>query len=143
MSTPSPVPAQYYGSIREISQSVLTELVPDEVELALGFLDPMIEMAAGDEVLTVDTSGDHVGGFGGTDMLAMSVVPAVFKVLTRVFRSGRPTPSELDDILSRSASEIEAVVRRVGSQSAVDRLPELTAAIRKATLRHFACSRNF
>jgi hypothetical protein len=130
----------YHQDGREISLGVLAELAPDEREVALGFLDPLIEMAAGDELAWID-SGDHSGGFGGSDVLFVTVIPAVVAMLTHIGfdNHGRPLPSlpEIQDLL-RQFEGIEAIVRRTGSQRAADRVAEISQAVHKVTLRHLA-----
>ncbi len=132
----------YRHAAREISLAVLAELAPEEVEVALGFLDPLIEMAAGDELSCVGIK-DQSGGFGGSDVLFASVVPAVVQALKRVGidddgDKSSSNLSEIENTLRRASSEIEKLAHRTGSRRAVDSVAELSRAIRDATLRHFA-----
>ncbi len=130
----------YREAAREISLAVLEELAPEEVEVALGFLDPLIEMAADDELAWID-SGDHSGGFGGSDVFFASVVPAVVAALTRIGLDcqGKPLSSlpEIEEILRHDSDGIEEIVRRTGSRRAADSIAQLLQAIHEVTLRHF------
>jgi hypothetical protein len=130
----------YREAAREISLAVLKELAPEEVEVALGFLDPLIEMAADNELVYVKGS-DHSGGFGGTDVLFASVVPAVVKALVALGMDrdtgSDPDPQKTEEVLRQASAEIKDVVRRVGSQRAADASVELLQALRKATLSYF------
>ncbi len=133
----------YRKAAREISLAVLEELAPEEVEVALGFLDPLIEMAADDELVYID-SGDHSGGFGGADVLFASVVPAVVKILLALDMDrddgSRPSPSAAEEVLRRTSAEIDEVVRRVGSQRAADASVDLRRALLEATIRHLGAA---
>lgn len=129
----------YHQAAREISLAVLEELAPEEVEVALGFLDPLIEMAADDELVYIDSS-DISGGFGGSDVLFASVVPAVVATLTRIDLDdcGKPlsSRSEIEETLRHESGRIDAIVSRIGSRRAAENLSELSRVIHNITLRH-------
>lgn len=122
--------------VRRISERVLGELNLDAVELevSLGMLEPLIELAAGGEVVPVDLS-DPAGGFGGVDLLVVTVVPAVFWVVEEVCKERE---GALDARLRRALSKVETAARRTGSPRAEDRLAELEGTIRKAALEILA-----
>ncbi len=125
--------------VRKISLAVLRELAPEEVEVALGYLDPLIEMAVDDELVRIDNA-DHAGGFGPADVLFVSVVPAVVRMLAHVGATAvtepLPSSSEIDEALRRAAGEIESIVRRIGSQRAITGIAELLRTLHEVTRRH-------
>ncbi len=134
-----PAEPTHRDAAREISRLVLVEIAPEEVEISLGFIDALIELAEDGEVVPVDV-GDHVGGFGGADMMVVSVVPSVVKVLSRLAhrREGRELPKSaaVEEVVREAVPELEQVIRRVGSPRGRDRLPELIASISGATQRY-------
>ena len=118
--------------VRQISEQVLEQLKlePVELEFSLMCLDAVAELAAGGEVVPVDIR-DHAGGFGGVDLLVVSLVPAVYAVLAAL---GEGRKGQADLLLEAALSKVEEVVRHTGSVRAADRLDELTAEIRRAVL---------
>jgi len=133
-------------AVRRISERVLRELEldPVEVELSLGLLDPLAELADGGEVMVTDV-GDVAGGFGGVDLLVASVVPAVAWVLAAA-RGGAGDGADVGDgtdggeLVERSLAEVERAVRATRSPRAGEELPRLRAAVRSAVLAHLGAS---
>jgi len=71
------------AAVLEISRRVLAERDPDSTEIAAGFIEPLIEMAAQGE-FTVGDDSDQEGGFGAIDVMTMLVVPAVAGALGNI-----------------------------------------------------------
>jgi hypothetical protein len=70
--------------VKSIASRVLLELEPSGVELDLGFLEPLIDLAVNDGVIVAD-AWDVAGRFGNVSLLGPIVVPLVLQVL----REGR------------------------------------------------------
>ena len=130
------VMASELGAVLWISKRALDELElePVEMEFSLMSLEPLAELAAGDEVVPTDVD-DPAGGFGGVDLLVTSVVPAVSWVLAEL-RGTKAARSDVDDLLRRALPKVEEAVRRTGSPRAADCLPRLMAIIHKVILEH-------
>lgn len=135
--TSTPIP--YHDAAREISLTVLQELAPEEVEVALGFLDPLIEMAAEDELVRVD-SGDHSGGFGNTDALFVTVVPMVVEALRALgmehTTGSRPSASQVESVLQQRSLQLGEIIHRVGSPRAAEAAKDLRQVLLSATRRY-------
>ncbi|MCP4111349.1 MAG: hypothetical protein GY749_38440 [Desulfobacteraceae bacterium] len=67
--------------VRFISQRVLSEIAPEQLEVSVGFIDPLMDMCARGEIAQVGSS-DKAGGFGGTDLMIMVVVPIVVNIIS-------------------------------------------------------------
>ena len=104
---------------QRISERVLyeLELEPVELEFSLMVLEPLVELAAGGEVVPIDLD-DPAGGFGGVDW-----------VLKEIFCEQVTESSE--DLLARALPKVEQSAARTGSPRAADRLPELIEVIRR------------
>lgn len=125
---------------RTISQHVLAEVEPGELEVSVGLIDPLLDMSAQGEMVTADSS-DEAGGFGGSDLLVMVVVPLVVTVLGDLLvELGKVGIKEIkekleqrkdakDLILVASSSNVDAVVRRAQSLRGAGRKKELTRAL--------------
>lgn len=134
------------AAVRAISERVLAEIEPDELEISVGFIDPLIDMAAGGEIVTVDTS-DEAGSFGGADLMVMVVVPLVVAVLGDLLtKLGELGIEELKKKLKRNkeartiakitVGDIEAVVRRIKSPRASRRTKELARTVNVVLLEY-------
>ena len=124
-----------------ISRDVLQELAPEEFDVAVGFLDPLIEMAADGELWAIG-SDDIAGGFGSVDVLFSTIVPAVVRALVVLDSSrageGPVNGQEIETALRGIEGDLEGIVREVGSQRAMAQLDELLRAIREATKARLA-----
>jgi len=132
---------------RTISQHVLAEVEPSELEVSVGLIDPLLDMAAQGEMATADSS-DEAGGFGGSDLLVMVVVPLVVTVLGDLLvEVGKVGIKEIkekleqrkdakDLILVASSSNVDAVVRHAQSLRGAGRKKELTRALATALLEY-------
>ncbi len=67
--------------VRFISQRVLSEIAPEQLEVSVGFIDPLMDMCSRGEVAQAGSS-DKAGGFGGTDLMVMVVVPIVVNIIS-------------------------------------------------------------
>ncbi len=124
---------------RRICLRVMDELAPEELDLLLELLEPLIDLAATGKVLTVGTGGNRPGGFGGADPLLASVVPAVVRVLAGLGPVAGPTspdPGRFRVALDHAADAVARTVEQVGSRTARDRLQELVGSIRRHTFRY-------
>ena len=108
----------------EVSHTVVEELAPRELEVALGFLEPLIEMAEEGELPYIDPR-DPGGGFGASDPLFVTIVPAVVLILRQL----KKVDSEA--VWSRASAEIEEIAKAVNSKRALQQLPALESAIRR------------
>lgn len=110
----------------EVSLAVVEEVAPHEKEVALGFLEPLIEMAEEGDLIIIDPR-DPGGGFGASDPLFVTIVPVVVQALQQL--------NEEDDaeaVWSQLAAEIKKVALRIGSKRALEHLPALESAIRRS-----------
>jgi len=69
-------------AVREISLQTVAELAPSEVRMSRKFIDPLLDMTAKEESLTVE-SGDASLGLGGAELALMVIVPTVVTILTQ------------------------------------------------------------
>lgn len=133
-------------AVRVISERVLTEVAPDEVEVSAGFIEPLIDMASRGETVTVDTS-DEAGGFGGADLMVMVVVPVVVTVLGNVLtklgevgveelRKKLKSEKEPKAFIKITVDDIEVVVRRTKSPGAKRKIKALAKAVNAALLEY-------
>lgn len=135
-------------AVQVISQQVLAEVEPDEVEVSTGFIEPLIDMAVRGEIVTVDTS-DEAGGFGGADLMVAVVVPIVVAVLSKLLADlGGVGIEDLKKKLKRdkeakafikiTVGDIEAVVSRTKSPGGKKKIKALAKAVNAALLEYLA-----
>ncbi len=136
------------AAVRAISQQVLAEVEPDEVEVSASFIEPLIDMTARGEIVTVDTS-DEAGGFGAADLMVTVVVPVVVAVLGNLLtKLGEVEIEELKKKLKRekeakvfikvTVEDIEVVVKRTKSPGAKRKIKALAGALNGALLEYLA-----
>jgi hypothetical protein len=104
--------------VRSITSRVLLALEPSGAELQLGYLEPLIDLAARDEVVVADL-WDEAGRFGSADLLGPVVVPLVLWSLAQ----NKP-------VVTRE--EVKRAVRRARSPQGMRRLGELEQTINAA-----------
>jgi hypothetical protein len=107
--------------VRSVVSRVLLMLEPSGTELKLGYLEPLIDLAAKNEVIVADL-WDEAGRFGSADLLGPVVVPLVLQALAAT-NSGMVTISRED---------IKRMVLRVRSPQARRRVGEIEQAIKAA-----------
>jgi hypothetical protein len=130
---------------RIISQRVLAEVEPKELEISAGLIDPLLDMSAQGKVITTDTS-DQPGGFGGADLMVLVVVPIVVTVLGNLLTElGKIGVEELKEIKQRkdaedlilvASSDIESIISRTQSTRGAGKSKELTQALNKTLLEY-------
>lgn len=136
--------------VRTISQRVLSKIEPDELEVSIGLIDPLIDMAAEGETVTTDTS-DEPGSFGGADLMVMVVVPVVVAVvgdlLTELGKLGieqlkkkLKQEKRTQSTVQVAVGDVEMIVKRVGSSKAKKRTKELTQAVNVVLLDYLEIS---
>ena len=110
------------SEIRGVSLEVLASLgvSVEEMEVSLGEIDFLIELAQEGEVIPIDIS-DPAGGFGPPDLWVATVVPAVAALLA-VKDCGV-------DFMEIATREVKDVVRRVRSPRARRELNQLLEAL--------------
>jgi len=132
---------EFRSGARAISEAALREVAaPDEVVLSLGFLDPLIELAAEGEVPTIDRHS-RSGGFGGADLLALAVAPLAVVALEHLAAlaertADRLTDAELEVAMASLRPRMEGLIRRTGSKRASERSDEIIAAVGRAVRAH-------
>jgi hypothetical protein len=131
---------------RIVSQRVLAEVEPKELEISAGLIDPLLDMSAQGKVITTDTS-DQPGGFGGSDLMVLVVVPIVVTVLGNLLTElGKIGVEELkekikqrkdaEDLILVASSDVEAIVSRAKSTRGARKSKELTQALNKTLLEY-------
>jgi hypothetical protein len=103
--------------VRSIVSRVLLELEPSGAELELGYLEPLIDLAAKDEVIVADL-WNEAGRFGNADLLGPIVVPLVLQALAH-------------DKPGLRREEVKRAIRNARSSQGVRRLDEIEEAINK------------
>lgn len=107
--------------IRSVATLVLLELEPGGAELKLGYMEPLIDLAALDEVILMDR-WDVAGRFGSTDLLGPMVIYLVVQALARGNQS--IAREEIKKVVLRARSGEGS--RRIGEiERAVNRVLEL------------------
>lgn len=133
--------AENQMAVRVISQQVLAEVEPGEIKTA-GFIEPLIDMVARGEAVTVDTSGE-VGGLGQADPMVLVVVPLVVTILGNLLaKLGEVGVGELRKKLKRekeakafikiTVGDIEAIVSSTKSPRGKRKIKELAKAVNAA-----------
>jgi hypothetical protein len=114
--------------IREVTLEVLAllGLSVEEMEVSLGEIDYLVELAQEGEVVPIDVS-DPAGGFGPPDLWVATVVPAATAAL-----AARDLGAGFEEIAAR---EVGDVVRRVGSPRARRELPRLLELLLRVVSR--------
>lgn len=131
---------------RIISQRVLAEVEPKELEISAGLVDPLLDMSAQGKVITADTS-DQPGSFGGVDLMVVVVVPLVVTVLGNLLTElGKIGIEELkeklkqreraEDLILVASRDVEAIVSRTKSTRGARKSKELTQALNKTLLEY-------
>lgn len=92
-------------AVRSIVVQVLRTIEPAEAEVTLGHMDPLIDLAGRDEVVTEDWWVEP-GRFGGPTLLLILLVPLVSKALARAAAGGpiAVTQEELKAMIVRTHS---------------------------------------
>jgi hypothetical protein len=107
--------------VKSIASRILLELEPSGVELQLGYLEPLIDLAAKNEVIVADL-WDEAGRFGNADLLGPVVVPLVLQALAQ--------NEDLSAIITRE--DVKRIVLRVRSPQGRRRVEEIEQAINAA-----------
>jgi hypothetical protein len=122
------------NTLRAISHWVLTQIDPSEAVISTGLIDPLLDLTAKGEVVTVDLS-DQASGLGGSDLLAFVVVPAVATVVSNlIMKWGVSSWAEFKQKASQEeivvqVEDIVVIVRRTKSEKGRKQQRELAAAI--------------
>ena len=133
-------------AVRAISRRVLAELEPDEVQASAGFIDPLIDVAAAGEIITVDTS-DEAGSFGGADLMVIVVVPVVVDVVGNLLaRLGERKIDELKERLRRkkdpyvlvriTVDDLEVIVKSTKSARGKRKIKKIVQAMNTALIEY-------
>ncbi|HEV7505347.1 MAG TPA: hypothetical protein VGS07_10580 [Thermoanaerobaculia bacterium] len=112
-------------AVRAVALKALTKLEPSGAEVALGYLEPLIDMAARGEVVTMDL-WDEAGRFGTVDLLVPLVAPLVAQALARAGGG----------IASVTVEDVKRMVLRVRSPQGRRRLREIEGELNAAFVEH-------
>lgn len=104
--------------VKSVASRVLLALEPSGVELQLGYLEPLIDLAAKAEMIVADL-WDEAGRFGNIELLGPIVVPLVLDALVK----GRTAVRRED---------VKRVIRNARSSQGVRRIDEIGHAMNKA-----------
>jgi hypothetical protein len=126
--------------VKDIIEEVQQEVEPAELDLSPEFIEPLLEITVGGEVVKFDSS-DEAGRFGGGDFMFVVIVPlvvtAIEKLLARLSALGPEEP--IRDVLVTeivSPDEVRRIVRCVGSTYARTQVDALTKALRRSLAAH-------
>src|SRR5215213_4378495 len=109
-------------AVRALVGRVLREIEPVEAEVALEYVDPLLDLAAKDEVAVVDL-WDEPGRFGNADLLVHLIVPLIAKTMARSAGGGAA-------VVTRG--EVKEMIVRVRSPRGRRRLDDLERVINAA-----------
>lgn len=112
-------------AVRAVAVKALAKLEPSGTEVELGYLEPLIDMASLDEVVTMDL-WDEAGRFGTVDLLVPLVVPLVAQALARA--EGGTAAVTVEDV--------KRMVLRVRSPQGRRRLREIEKELNTALVEH-------
>ena len=88
-------------SIKNLTQRILEKTCPEEVEVAMDFVEPMIDMVAEKEKVVIDDA-ERTAGFGGSAMYVQLIAPAIAGALgTLIFQLGVWTIDKLKNKLKK------------------------------------------
>jgi hypothetical protein len=129
-----------------VIHEVLAAVEPLEVEVTLGFIEPLLDCAVRGEPIVFDSS-EEAGRFGGGDWLVLAAVPLVVALVeervAELVRDGSPETAApwgaAAPAIGREA--VHRVLSKVDSPHAWRRRDELVAALAAGAARHLA--RNF
>ncbi|HEY2289854.1 MAG TPA: hypothetical protein VGM86_04045 [Thermoanaerobaculia bacterium] len=104
--------------VRDAVTRAFQELEPSGIELQLGYLEPLIDLAARDEVITTDR-WEEAGRFGNADLIGPILVPLVLEALAL-------NKAEI------SREDVKRAVMRARSPQGRSRLVEIERAVNLA-----------
>lgn len=113
--------------VRDAVLAVQRDVAPEEWEVTLDYVGPLIELAVRDELPTAKASNE-AGGFGAGDWMLLPIIFLVMGVLEERLEAGT-----VRDI---TEAEVRDFVRRSGSLPARKLVGELTRAVKKAFSRY-------
>jgi hypothetical protein len=122
MATPG-----HFANVKDVVLRVQRDLAPEEAEVTMDFVVPLIERAARNELPTAGLSRD-AARFGTAEWLLLPIIAVVMGVLETRLQS--PQREEI------TASEVHEWVRRSGSSSAKKVISELTRSLQRAFSEH-------
>jgi hypothetical protein len=109
-------------AVRALVERVLKEIEPVEAEVALEYVDPLLDLAAKDEVVVVDLWNEP-GRFGNADLLVRLIVPLIAKTMARSAGGGAAAVTR---------GEVKSMIVRVRSSRGRRRLDDLERVINAA-----------
>ena len=115
-------------TVRALVGRVLREIEPVEAEVALEYVDPLLDLAAKDEVAVVDL-WDEPGRFGNAALLVPLIVPLVARAMAR--REGLGAASV-------TQSEVKGMIVRLRSSQGRRLLDDLERVINAALAENAA-----
>jgi CHAT domain len=120
------VPA-HLGAVRDAVLQVQRDVAPEEWEVTIDYVGPLIDLAVRDELSANDASGD-AGAFGPSDWMLVPIVLTVKGILQ--------TRLETGDTREIAEPEVRGLLSRNGSPLSRSLVSELTGSLRKAFSRH-------
>jgi hypothetical protein len=134
-------------TVKTLTRDILARVEPDEVEASLILMDPLVEMVSQDEVPAAEVS-DEAGGFGGSDLLVLVVVPLVVDILGNLLtkwgemeleklRERLKQEKEAKALIRVTTGDLQAVIARTKSLRALERTGELIDATNEVIADYF------
>jgi hypothetical protein len=114
------------NAVKAIVARVLAEVEPVEAEMAACYIEPLLDFAGREEVVTVDL-WDEPGRFGNLDLLVPLIVPLI---ATAMARAGEGTSASI------TREELKAMIVRTRSTQGRRRMEELGRVINAALTQH-------
>jgi len=134
------------AAVKIISQRVLAEVEPDELGKAARFIEPLMDMAARDEVVVRDPA-HQAGGFGSADLIVSVVIPTIVTALVNLLRqletarmeaaNKKKMESEVNQLIKAEVEQaMEEMLRRTRSMKAKRKSKALKRAVIAEITRH-------
>ena len=125
--------------VKDVIEEVQQDVEPAELDLT-EFIEPLVEITVGGEIVKFDTS-DEPGRFGGGDFMFVVIVPLVVTAIEKLL--GRLSALEPEEPVREvlvteivTPDEVRRIVRSVGSIYARTQVDALTKALRRSLAAH-------
>ncbi|MFP3939283.1 MAG: CHAT domain-containing protein [Thermoanaerobaculia bacterium] len=135
------------SAVKSVARQALAEVAPEQTEASEALLEPLIDRAARGEAVEPG-AGTLRGGFGGTELAVLALVPLTLHAVAHLVRTlGEEWPAEVlkrseeadeedGTLFALSLEDAEVVVRASGGSGATPGALELARAVHEAIVAH-------